>query len=338
MQRGSTRSKSRWPRPGPSWRKGAPGWSSASAPPWRHCPTARSPARRWLMPPAVRSKPMSLAAELARQRARDRAAQRTLTGPHRDELEVMLAGKGMLAASCSTGEQKAMLIAITLAHAELAAAGRPGVLLLDEVAAHLDPLRREALFERLRGSGAQAWLTGTELAPFAGIEGEAAVWRVAGVRSSGWASPLSAKLRRRRLWSRRPALRSLGRRMDAVALDQRGLVVDRFEEERHQPRAMALGERRIDRIELGDIVPRRDWAVHACPSAGPGCCATPGQRGSLRGSPASPPAGGRAAGRCRRARRRRGRARARGRRARNRGVAVPPPKYHPRRRRWSRAR
>ena len=68
----------------------------------------------------------------------------------------------MPAASCSTGEQKAMLIAITLAHAELAAAGRPGVLLLDEVAAHLDPVRREALFERLRSGQAQAWLTGTD--------------------------------------------------------------------------------------------------------------------------------------------------------------------------------
>jgi DNA replication and repair protein RecF len=121
-----------------------------------------------------------LAAELARHRARDRAAQRTLTGPHRDELEVTMAGSGMPAASCSTGEQKAMLIAITLAHAELAAAGRPGVLLLDEVAAHLDPVRRAALFERLRAGGAQAWLTGTELAPFEAIDREAAVWRVSG--------------------------------------------------------------------------------------------------------------------------------------------------------------
>ena len=122
----------------------------------------------------------ALADELARQRPRDRAAQRTLTGPHRDDLEVTMAGKGMPAASCSTGEQKAMLIAITLAHAGLAAAGRPGVLLLDEVAAHLDPVRREALFERLSAGQAQAWLTGTERAPFAGIRGEAATWRVSG--------------------------------------------------------------------------------------------------------------------------------------------------------------
>lgn len=120
----------------------------------------------------------ALAAELARHRRRDRAAQRTLTGPHRDELVVRMAGSAMPAANCSTGEQKAMLIAITLAHAELAAAGRPGVLLLDEVAAHLDPLRRAALFERLRAGAAQVWLTGTELAPFADIAGEAAVWRV----------------------------------------------------------------------------------------------------------------------------------------------------------------
>jgi DNA replication and repair protein RecF len=122
----------------------------------------------------------ALAAELARQRARDRAAQRTLTGPHRDDLEVSMAGKDMPAASCSTGEQKAMLIAVTLAHAELAAGDRPGLLLLDEVAAHLDPVRRETLFDRLRAGKAQVWLTGTELAPFAGVEGEAAVWRVSG--------------------------------------------------------------------------------------------------------------------------------------------------------------
>src|SRR5688572_30780892 len=124
----------------------------------------------------LESKP--LAAELARQRPRDRAAQRTLTGPHRDELEVTLAATGAPAARCSTGEQKALLIAITLAHADLAAAGRPGVLLLDEVAAHLDPVRRADLFERLRGGAAQVWLTGTEVPPFAEIAGEAAVWRV----------------------------------------------------------------------------------------------------------------------------------------------------------------
>lgn len=124
--------------------------------------------------------------ELARQRGRDRAAGRTLTGPHRDELAVVMSGTAQPAASCSTGEQKAMLIALTLAHAALAAEGRPGVLLLDEVAAHLDPLRRAALFERLASGRAQVWLTGTEPAPFSEILGSAAVWRV----SAGALEPL----------------------------------------------------------------------------------------------------------------------------------------------------
>ena len=120
----------------------------------------------------------ALAAELAATRRRDRAAQRTLTGPHRDELLVTMSGKDQPAAECSTGEQKAMLIAITLAHAGLLSPDRPGLLLLDEVAAHLDPLRRAALFDRLRQGGAQVWLTGTELPPFEAIATEAAVWRV----------------------------------------------------------------------------------------------------------------------------------------------------------------
>ena len=119
-----------------------------------------------------------LATALATGRRRDRAAQRTLVGPHRDELGVTMAGKGQPAAECSTGEQKAMLIAITLAHAGLRDDARPRLLLLDEVAAHLDPLRRETLFDRLRDGAAQVWLTGTELAPFAAIADEAAVWRV----------------------------------------------------------------------------------------------------------------------------------------------------------------
>jgi DNA replication and repair protein RecF len=122
----------------------------------------------------------ALRADLGRHRARDRAARRSLVGPHRDDLLVTMAGKAMPAADCSTGEQKAMLIALTLAHASLASGPRPALLLLDEVAAHLDPLRREALFERLRENGAQVWLTGTEHAPFARIEAEAAVWRVRG--------------------------------------------------------------------------------------------------------------------------------------------------------------
>lgn len=122
----------------------------------------------------------ALRAELARNRPRDRAAGRALTGPQRDEFLVEMASSRQPAASCSTGEQKAMLIAITLAHGILAAAGRPSVLLLDEVGAHLDPVRRIELFNRLRNGKAQVWMTGTELAPFDAIRAEAAIWRVSG--------------------------------------------------------------------------------------------------------------------------------------------------------------
>ena len=105
-----------------------------------------------------------LGARLARERRRDAAAGRTLSGPHRQDLAVTHAAKGQGAALCSTGEQKALLLSILLAHAALVAAhrGQPPVLLLDEVAAHLDPSRRAALFDRLRFTGGQVWMTGTE--------------------------------------------------------------------------------------------------------------------------------------------------------------------------------
>ena len=138
-------------------------------------PFAR-PARTYV--PAAPDHADGLSQALFDNRRRDRAAQRTLEGPHRDELDVVHAAKRVPAAHSSTGEQKAMLVAMTLAHAGLAAQGRASLLLLDEVAAHLDPVRRAALFEQLRGSGAQVWMTGTELAPFSAIAGEAAVWRV----------------------------------------------------------------------------------------------------------------------------------------------------------------
>ncbi|MBX7457875.1 DNA replication/repair protein RecF [Qipengyuania sp. 1NDH17] len=124
--------------------------------------------------------PEALSQALFDGRQRDRAAQRTLVGPHRDELEVVHAAKRVPAAQSSTGEQKAMLVAITLAHAALAAQGRAGVLLLDEVAAHLDPVRRAALFDQLAASGAQVWMTGTEVGPFDSIADDAAIWRVSG--------------------------------------------------------------------------------------------------------------------------------------------------------------
>ena len=108
------------------------------------------------------------AGELAAGRPRDAAAARTLAGPHRTDLSVTHVAKGQPAARCSTGEQKALLLGLVLAHADLVAelAGRRPILLLDEVAAHLDPRRRAALFERLEGGGGQIWMTGTETAPF----------------------------------------------------------------------------------------------------------------------------------------------------------------------------
>ena len=114
--------------------------------------------------------PDRFAEALALGRRRDAAAGRTLVGPHRADLGVTHLDKGQAAALASTGEQKALLLGIVLAHAELVAerTGRAPVLLLDEVAAHLDPLRREALFRRLEGRG-QTWMTGTEAALFAGV-------------------------------------------------------------------------------------------------------------------------------------------------------------------------
>ena len=112
-----------------------------------------------------------LAAMWRRGRTRDAAAGRTLFGPHRADLKVVHNSSGQIAERCSTGEQKALLLSIILAHAELVATQRaaPPILLLDEVAAHLDPSRRAALFELLAKTGAQVWMTGTEPELFHGI-------------------------------------------------------------------------------------------------------------------------------------------------------------------------
>jgi DNA replication and repair protein RecF len=113
-------------------------------------------------------------ADLARQlhdsRGRDAGAGRATVGPHRQDLLVTHRAKGMEAARSSTGEQKALLLGLVLAHAELVAErrGEPPLLLLDEVAAHLDPKRRSALFARLEGRG-QVWMTATEAVLFDGI-------------------------------------------------------------------------------------------------------------------------------------------------------------------------
>ena len=111
-----------------------------------------------------------LQSTLRANRARDAAAGRATAGPHRQDLEVTHSAKAMPAALSSTGEQKALLLGLVLAHAELVAdrRGAPPILLLDEVAAHLDPGRRAALFARLEGRG-QVWMTGTEEALFDGI-------------------------------------------------------------------------------------------------------------------------------------------------------------------------
>jgi DNA replication and repair protein RecF len=111
-----------------------------------------------------------LAGELLASRSRDAGAGRATAGPHRQDLLVMHRAKQMEAARSSTGEQKALLLGLVLAHAELVAdhRGDPPLLLLDEVAAHLDPRRRAALFARLEHHG-QVWMTATEAALFEGI-------------------------------------------------------------------------------------------------------------------------------------------------------------------------
>lgn len=104
-----------------------------------------------------------LAAALAEGRRRDLAAGRGLTGPHRTDLAAVYALKGVAADQCSTGEQKALLISLILANARALAGdfATPPVLLLDEVAAHLDVDRRASLYDEIAGLGAQALMTGT---------------------------------------------------------------------------------------------------------------------------------------------------------------------------------
>ncbi len=125
--------------------------------------------------------------QLAHGRARDAAAGRTLTGPHRADLIVTHLAKAQPAAHCSTGEQKALLLGIILAHAELVAqrSGRRPILLLDEVAAHLDSVRRAALFARLASGGGQVWMTGTDRELFAAIGCEAKRFFVENARIVG---------------------------------------------------------------------------------------------------------------------------------------------------------
>ena len=117
----------------------------------------------------------ALRSALASGRGADFAAGRTLAGPHRTDLTAVYAAKGIEARLCSTGEQKALLISLILATARALAAqtGTPPVLLLDEVAAHLDEARRAALYAEIRALRAQAWMTGTEAHLFDALGDEA---------------------------------------------------------------------------------------------------------------------------------------------------------------------
>jgi DNA replication and repair protein RecF len=119
---------------------------------------------------------------LKENRVRDAAAGRTLDGPHLSDLAVTHAGKGILASDASTGEQKALLIRLVLAHAGLIKemTGFAPLLLLDEVVAHLDPTRRATLYDALSALGAQVWMTGADPAAFGDIVGRAQVLEVRG--------------------------------------------------------------------------------------------------------------------------------------------------------------
>jgi len=120
-------------------------------------------------------------AHLARNRPRDRAAGRTLEGPHRSNLSVRHGPKNMEAAQCSTGEQKALLTGIVLAHAQLVSnvSAMTPILLLDEIAAHLDEGRRAALFDLIDTIGCQAWMTGTDQPMFNALGERAKFFTVA---------------------------------------------------------------------------------------------------------------------------------------------------------------
>ena len=118
---------------------------------------------------------------LAQSRRQDAESGGAAIGPHRSDLAVHHGGSGVAAAQCSTGEQKALLIAVLIAHARLQTAlrGAAPIMLLDEVAAHLDATRRMALFAELTALGTQAWMTGTDAMLFAPLAGAAQFLHVA---------------------------------------------------------------------------------------------------------------------------------------------------------------
>lgn len=121
-------------------------------------------------------------AELLRDvRPRDSGAGRALDGPHRSDLKARHAAKGMDADQCSTGEQKALLLGVTLAQARALASdpgAGPSLILIDEAAAHLDSVRRAALFDELLANAGQAWLTGTDQSLFEAFGDRAQMFEV----------------------------------------------------------------------------------------------------------------------------------------------------------------
>jgi DNA replication and repair protein RecF len=120
---------------------------------------------------------------LAQGRERDRAARRALEGPHRSDLIVHHGPKNLPARTCSTGEQKALLVGLVLAHARLVkrlSDGTAPIVLLDEIAAHLDAARRGALFDAILGLEMQAWMTGTDEAMFAALGTSAQFFKIEG--------------------------------------------------------------------------------------------------------------------------------------------------------------
>jgi DNA replication and repair protein RecF len=126
-------------------------------------------------------------AVLKASRTRDAAAGRTLEGPHLTDLAVRYREKGIAAGNASTGEQKALLIGLVLAHAALVGdmTGAAPLILLDEVVAHLDPDRRAALFDALDRLGSQVWMTGADPAAFAGIVSRSDVIDVRSITGPG---------------------------------------------------------------------------------------------------------------------------------------------------------
>lgn len=135
----------------------------------------------WLAGMAAIDAEDRLRAELAASRLRDAEAGTTSCGPHRSDLAVRHLDLDLPAAEGSTGQQKAILVSISLAHARLVALsrGRPPLLLLDEIAAHLDAERRVALFDEVVALGVQSWMTGTDAELFAPLGGRAQILRVA---------------------------------------------------------------------------------------------------------------------------------------------------------------